>query len=281
MMSSGGRWQMVTLTLRHHRGESLKALLEVLFQAWRRVRAQRLMRGIFDARVSATARSVEVTGGWYEDANGWHPHIHLLLRTEEWSERDCAVLEWLWADALGEHAGHAGVAVVWSTPIEEWQKERARYLAKLGAEVAGVGKQAWGTARGRLGPWQIAEAALNDDEHAERWQEYQAAMRGRRVLELDERAKALAVAVEVKLEVKAEWEVTLHREEFQALAAFERTEPRVLWFMVEAALTSGPDPPAVLASVLADIITWKPPGPGLRPARPERAETPGAGVRAA
>jgi hypothetical protein len=290
MKGAGGRWQMVTLTLKHHRGETLAELLDALLKAWRGVRRQRLMRDIFDARVTATARAVEATGGWEEDGNGWHPHIHLLLRTTEWSERDRAVLEWLWAKALGARAGYAGIAVHWSTPIEEWESNRARYLAKLGAEVAGIGKRAWGTHHGRLGPWQIAEAALYPAEmtdeqrercdfYASKWREYQQALRGRRLLELDERAKAFAVAAEVTLEVKTEWLVTFHREEFQALAAFERVEPRALWFMVEAALTAGPDPPGVVASMLQDFITWKP--PGLAKTRPERAETPGVGVRAA
>jgi hypothetical protein len=61
----------------------------------------------------------------------------------------------------------------------------------------------------------------------------------------------------VKPEVKREWQVTLHREEFQALAAFERQEPRILWFLVEAALTSGPDPPGIVGSTVSDILDWK------------------------
>jgi hypothetical protein len=253
--------QMVTLTIRHHRGEALASLLGIIFDAWRRVRSLRAVRAIFDAHVSATARAVEVTGGWCEDANGWHPHIHLVLRSSEWSADERATLERAWLNATDEaHRGEPGIAVVWSTPIEDWAKERLRYLAKLGAEVAGIGKQAWGTERGRLGPWQIAERALLDDEHAERWREYQSAMKGRRVLELDERAKALAAAsAEVKLEVKSEWTFELHREEYATLAAFERHEPMALWLMVEAALTSGPDPPAVLRSTLDDFLQWRKP----------------------
>lgn len=297
MKGAGGRWQMVTLTLKHHRGESLQTLLDALLKAWRLVRRQRLMRDIFDARVTATVRAVEATGGWDEGGNGWHPHIHLLLRTSEWSERDRAVLEWLWAKTLGERAGWAGIAVHWSTPIESWQSNRARYLSKLGAEVAGIGKRAWGTHHGRLGPWQIAEAALyrpeREDEppmtHEERercdffrskWEEYQRALRGRRLLELDERAKAFAVEAEVALEVKKEWTLTFHREEFQALAAFERVEPRALWFLVEAALTAGPDPPGIVRSYVDDWLAWKAPLARAGP-RPVRAETPAAGVQAA
>lgn len=268
--AAGGRWQMVTLNMKHHRGEGLRELLSLLFKAWRKVRAHRLMRDIFDRRVTATARAVEVTGGFAEDQHGWHPHIHLLLRTTEWDDRDRAVLEWLWAQALGEHAGWAGIAVYWSSPIEDWQSERARYIAKLGAEVAGVGKTAWGTTFGRLGPWQIAEASLFFDDMTpeereaclamgQRWHEYQSAMKGRRILELDERAKAFATDAEPEPEHVKEWSFDLDREEYRALAAFERIEPRILWFMVEAGVHSGADPPAELRDWLQDVLTWQKP----------------------
>ena len=78
-----GRWQMVTLTLRHHAGERLEESLNRLMQAFRRVRRTRIVRDIFSARVSATVRATEVTFG----RNGWHPHIHLLLRTSEWARQ--------------------------------------------------------------------------------------------------------------------------------------------------------------------------------------------------
>lgn len=253
---------MVTLTLRHSRADTLRELVDLLLRAWRWVRSRRPMRDIFDRRVTATVRALEVTGGWGVDARGkkqggWHPHVHLLMKTSEWTEGEQRILLWLWNQALGEHAGTVTDSVWWSTPIDDWQKERARYAFKLGCEIAGVGKTGTG---GSLNQWGIAEAALTDDAMARRWTEFQNVMRGRRILELDERAAALVEAAAVaEPEVKQEWTFMLSREEYSALAKFEQREPMVLWMMVESALRAGPDPPRILADALHDFLTWQKP----------------------
>lgn len=238
MMAADGQgaWRMVTLTLRHDGPEPLASQIDRLLGAWRKTRATRAVRTIFDARVTASVRALEVTRG----ARGWHPHIHLIVRSDAWSEGEQATLEREW---LRRVPGLAGVAVRWSD-------SPALYIAKLGSEVAGVGKRG---RQGSLGPWQIAELALSDARMAARWAEYQDAMRGRRILEADERAKALMRASEDAPEPARVWDCVLYTEEYSAIARFESCDPWVFWLGIEAAL-SGPDPPGQVQAWADDVL---------------------------
>lgn len=231
----GGRWEMVTLTLRHRREQALRPLVDSLMDAWRGTRATRRVREPFTRHVTASARALEVT---WSSRNGWHPHIHLVLRTEPWSDEEKRTLETEW---LARVRGARGIAVAWSsTP--------AAYLAKLGAEVAGIGKRAHGE---HFNAWQMAreavrvewrrnEAGLNVPvyfpvpEWVERWREYQRVMAGRRILELDERAKAIANRANPVPEPEKRWELPLYAEQFSELARLERVDPVVLWLAIEA-----------------------------------------------
>jgi len=267
---ANGRWQMVTLTLQHHAGEALKDTLTRLHQAFRRVRRTRIVRDIFSARVSASVRATEVTYG----RNGWHPHIHLLLRTSEWGETDQKSLEAEW---LRYAPGLEAVAVVWSTPIESWHKQRALYLQKLGAEVAGIGKIG---KRGSIGPWQVAERAVDDAASREMWRkylervsgkkyppvkleplraralwrEYQETMRGRRTLEFDERAKALLERAPEKEQPLQEWRCDIFAEEFAEYVRLESVVPSILWELLETATHSGLDPPTQVRISIDDAL---------------------------
>lgn len=253
---SNGRWQMVTLTMQHNASQSLDPLLDKLMQSWRTIRTRRSVRDLFDSHITASIRAVEVTFG----KNGWHPHIHLLLRTSHWTDADRAILEREWLSVVD---GKPGVSVVWSTPFAGSDVERACYLAKLGAELAGLGKE---PKSGNLSPWHIARRALSDERHARLWVEYQEAMRGRRILEFDERAKAMVAPESDAEEFVREWRVGLSREEYAALANFERREPAILYVLVETALTAGPDPPSVVRGAFEDILWWGRPG-GAKPLR--------------
>lgn len=240
--SPEARWQMLTLTMSHHAGEALAGLIDQLFSAWRKVRSRRAVREIFAARVSASVRALEVTWG----TNGWHPHIHLLLRTEEWTDAERRVLASEWLRCV---EGNRTRAVVWSSPIEAWHTARARYIAKLGAEVAGVAKEC---KNGNLSAWQIAERAISDERFVPRWREYQEAMRGRRALEFDERAKALLERAPEKETPVKEWRCDMFAEEFAELVKLERDVPTILWEFLETARHGGSDPPAQMRITLQD-----------------------------
>lgn len=241
-----GRWQMLTLTLRHRAGEPLRELLKLLYKALRRVRTTRITREIFDARVTASVRALEVTYG----ANGFHPHVHLLLRTSEWTAEERAALASEWSQALPGRVLD-DVGVVWSTPIEGWHKQRALYVAKLGAEVAGVAKKC---KHGNMSVWQLAEAALKSEPLQCRWREYQEAMRGRRLLEFDERAKALVREAPAEPEALKVWRCDMFAEEFAELVKLERLIPTLLWEVLETAIHSGVDPPRQVRITVDDAL---------------------------
>lgn len=239
-----GRWQMVTLTLSHHAGKSLRELLALLMGAFRKLRTTRQVRAIFRDAVTATVRTLEVTHG----RNGWHPHIHLLLRTRDWSQDERATLEREW---LRRVPGSLARAVVWSSPIEAWHKDRARYIAKMGAEVAGVAKEC---KNGNLTPWQVARRALNEPRYEALWREYQTTMKGRRVLEFDERAKALLEKAPPKEEPLRVWRIDMFSEEFLELVKLEPAVPTILWEVLETAIHGGPDPPAQVRITIDDAL---------------------------
>lgn len=223
-----GRWQMLTMTVRHSKNESLREIIERLFDAWRFTRTTRAVREVFKKRVSASVRALEVTYG----KNGWHPHIHLLLRTADWLPGERELFADAWTRALGSMQKR-GIGVVWSAPLRgKGDEQRARYIAKLGAEVAGLGKEA---RRGNLTPWQVAHGALSDESERALWTEYQTTMHGRRILEFDERAKAIAALAEAPTEPVSEMRIELLSEEVSYLARAERRCPSTFWDVVEAA----------------------------------------------
>jgi hypothetical protein len=242
------RWQMLTLTMQHSRAQSLRELVDALFAAWRRVRSTRRVRAVFERRVTASIRALEITFG----SNGWHPHVHLLLRTSDWSEEERQALAEEWLEVV---PGLQARAVRWSTPVESWHRRRALYLTKLGAEVAGIGKTC---KNGNETPWQLAERSLRDPGALRWWREYQETMHGRRLLVFDKRAKALLAEAPPAEQPTQEWRMSVFSEEVQRVAEFEREIPGVFWELLEACRVAGPDPPKNFRIALDDLLEWRP-----------------------
>ena len=186
-----GRWQMLTVTFRHRHGLALKDLVEGLGRAWRRTRQGGRIQRVWTGRVSASVRCLEVTYG----DNGWHPHVHVLLRTTDWTEEEKGWLQDRWERAvvkeLGVHARPSDlVGLKWSEPFDAKgaSGRRATYLAKLGLETSGIAKEGKGSSRT---PWDLARAAAAGDSRSLwLWREFYAATRGKRAIELDDRAAA-------------------------------------------------------------------------------------------
>lgn len=264
-----GRWQVVTLTMRHELGEPLHLLCDELLAAFRRVRSRRDVRAIFDAHVTASVRGLESPFGW----SGWHPHLHFLWRTSEWTEEEQRTLLRAWREEIGparcaseeelarlpERKGLIGSdpAMHWMQPIGCWQSERAKYLCKFGAELAGVGKI---PKPGHLSPWQIAERAAHPAMGA-LWHEYQEAMYGRRILEMDERARALADAAPAACaNLTHKWVIRFYGEQFWQVACFEPVEPAIMWHMLRHAergpKTARGDPEPWLRECWAEYLAW-------------------------
>ena len=207
----GGRWQMVTLTLAHARGDPLAELLAGMLTAWRKTRQGGALQDVWTARVSASVRATEIK---WSPAAGWHPHVHALLRTTDWDDEDRATLAARWRRRIVEQLGEARApdrehGIRWSRPVDlslivgqgseaETQKTQvdriARYIMKLGLEVYGVAKGGRG-GRAGMTHWRIAEsAAAHGGIWRDLWCEYVAATKGRRMVEMDDRMKAAASA---------------------------------------------------------------------------------------
>lgn len=246
VLHARGQWRMVTFTMPHNRGAPLAESWTRLLDAWRRVRSTRRVRAAYDAHVTASVRAVEVT---YGRAHGWHPHLHVLLRSDEWSVAELAELEAAWIRATG---ARAGVGVVWSAPtdvdVDPSAVERiAAYVAKLGLELAGAGKD--GSPRS---VWALAERALSSRDDARAWQEYQRAIRGRRPYELDERARRLLDAApldEAAIEVAR---YSVFSEELRDLGRAESWLPDVLSECLWCACQGGPALRALVDGVVRE-----------------------------
>ena len=253
---AGGRWQMVTFTVSHREGMPLAPLLHGLAGAFRRVKQGGKLQHVWKGRVSASVRAFEVTYG----ANGWHPHVHVLLRTSEWTENEREQLARRWKAAVSEHIGPDCLpsdvrGVVWSPAFDAKhadERKRARYLGKLGAEIAGVAKDA---RAGSWSSWDIAEEAARKSPLAiSLWREFSEATRGRRMLEMDDRCARFAdafvpsegegeapnlddsmreVAPRESAAVKVV-RVQLWRTELASLRRYERFSPAVMGLLVAA-----------------------------------------------
>ena len=183
---------MLTVTVRHDAGLPLRALRKLVLGSWRRTRQRGTIQRIFKAKVAGSIRAIEVTRG----ANGWHPHLHILVLTSEWSESEKLSLERAFAAAVSREADKAnvsfgrvaprdGVGLKWSsTRATERDLDKSKYLAKLGWEMTGSGK---GSPQ-----WRIADDATRDVAKECFWREYTDAMSGVRAIECDERAAEFA-----------------------------------------------------------------------------------------
>jgi hypothetical protein len=186
---AGGRWQMLTFTVRHHDGQPLATTHAGLMTAVRKARQSRAVRAIYDAKVTMSARAVEIPHG----KNGWHPHCHVLVRSLEWSETERAKLLDAYKSAVRAALGNECLpddvhAVFWSDGFDAGDAaQRGQYLTKLAFEVSGLGTKTG--KQGSLSAWQVCDrAARGEQKYLRLWQEYYAATKGRRAYELDERA---------------------------------------------------------------------------------------------
>lgn len=75
-VKQGGRCHLLTFTFPHEADEPLADLLPKFDRARQRFQNSRLWKGVkADYEAAGTVTSLEVTHG----ANGWHPHLHMLL----------------------------------------------------------------------------------------------------------------------------------------------------------------------------------------------------------
>ena len=239
MNALGGRWQMLTFTVRHQAGDDPQQLLRGEMRALARMRRVRAIGAIWKRAVTASVRATEMTFG----RNGWNPHLHVLFRLKQLTSDERTALRHAWRDAVARELGekHAPMLgrglrlskalVVESTPPEKL----AGYLFKLGCEIAGVAKVPH---KGAMSSWDVAVLATERDaqEHAwGAWSEFQVATKGRRMIELDDRAAraakgAVILPFGVEIDCKDDTpppvtrELELTSDELRALGRMERTD---------------------------------------------------------
>lgn len=184
---------LLTLTIRHHAGDYLRALCEVLLSAWRAVVEGRAGMRFRSFGLVGFVRALEVTHG----AKGWHPHLHVLLFVS--SDADLAAMEQFIREQWGQRAAKLGHPVTdVGVDLRETFGAVADYVAKFGHEPST--DQPWGVSAemakwpvkvsrragpdgGGATPLELLAASMDGDRVAATlFVQYAQAMKGRRQL---------------------------------------------------------------------------------------------------
>jgi hypothetical protein len=191
----GGTWMLLTLTHAHRdaMGEPLKPRLVAMMRAFRRFKQGGRFQRMWTDNVSASIRATEMTVGV---PNGWHPHLHVLIRSRAWSVDDRRELFQRWSSAitaeLGPSAAPSARRGVDLTAPFDAHAAPSMYLTKMGLELAAVSKRGH---RGRWSPVDLARRAVEGNAAAVLlWREYCVATKGHQAIRLDDRAQSAAEA---------------------------------------------------------------------------------------
>ena len=181
-VAEGGTVSLVTLTVRHRRGSSLRELRRGLSKAWKGVTSGKWISAL---RKVGFVRGFDIT---WSERNGWHPHLHitLMLGAEHEDADVCEALVSRWRAALAKEG--------WTTTREAQHYDRAddpvkaaRYAVTPAAVYESLSlatKRARGEGSG-LTPFEILERAVADKAAAVEgsrwialWREYVADTKG-------------------------------------------------------------------------------------------------------
>jgi hypothetical protein len=210
---SGYDISMLTLTVRHKKGQSLATLLGAMRQAYDQVVVSSAWSRIRDDFEGTFLRVLEVTEG----VNGWHPHFHIAVIHKPGIdfERESELIYGVWADHLvrarerlnynpetgevqeqGDRRKFYGESLGLEAPSFErginWVEnasplQRAWYLTKAsggstlpsGELVGAKDKEA---RKGNRGIWEVHAVAVAGDGKAKAlWLEYEKAVKGFRL----------------------------------------------------------------------------------------------------
>lgn len=189
---TGGQVVMVTLTMRHHRGQRLGDLWDALSAAWNRVTAGKAWLAD-KARHSIVGwlRAVEVTFG----VNGWHVHVHALVFVEPGataaSVRDLQGSMFnRWSRAL-QRAGLAAPAMVGQDAhlvtgpadraLSEYFTKAVDQVHRIGLELTATQSKEARSAHSTETTWSLLDE-VEDTGEVGRWNEWERGSKGRRQL---------------------------------------------------------------------------------------------------
>lgn len=185
----GGHVFMMTLTVPHHGYETARHLRDGVAKAWQKFVQGSPWTRRKDRYGIQFIRSLEVTHG----ANGWHPHLHVLLLTDELDDQDAFELsEWCF-ERWGKVTSRLGLGDVSRRGFQfertDSDEAAGEYVAKWGNDAqfgvdCEITKAHVKTSRkGGRSPWQIlADAQAGDPASIMLFREYAAAFKGARHL---------------------------------------------------------------------------------------------------
>lgn len=166
--ASGGALSMATLTVRHNLHQSLSLLLDAVSSGWTAVRNGVAWRRDFaELGLVGYVRALEVTYG----ANGWHPHLHVLLFWDR--PVGDATVEHVQGALLASWSRGVGKVLEALPSVSRGVDHRlvdshgAAYLAKAGFETVGIGKASL-----------VSQFASDND--VSHFREFDKSMKGRR-----------------------------------------------------------------------------------------------------
>lgn len=201
----------LTLTMPHDAGDALEATWDTIGDGWRHLlsgRQGQALGSTFGVVGKVTAR--EVT---WSPANGWHPHLHVLLFLDRVLEDDELValrgnLFSRWSKFMTMRG--------WRAPHERFgvdlqRVEQAGALGDYLVKATGVGGDEWGVGReltradlkrgssGSVTPWELLGLAMRDGDCGALglWQTWERVARGRQIITWSAGLKACVSVVEL------------------------------------------------------------------------------------
>lgn len=158
---------LLTLTIRHSDGDELSVMLKGLAKCWSKLWESRAGQALREhVSLEHYIRAFECTFADYP-ANGWHPHLHVLAfvnREYCESERQAIELEITerWKSIVLQVLGERFVPDD-AHAIDLTLSTDAKYIVKLGLEVASIVTKKKHSSGEHRTTWQIAEDAARGD----------------------------------------------------------------------------------------------------------------------
>lgn len=206
--AAGGGLVFVTLTMRHGISDELATTLDAALDGWRRMIRGKAWNKFKDAwGINGYVRAVEIT---YGDSNGWHPHVHALLFTDEpLNEGNAELMKWQmtprWQRYVTERGGGmpsddravdvriatdaAAQLAAYLSKVQDDGSAKGKPVGHLGAEVARSDMK-----RGRKGgkelrhrtPFELLDTDPSDEIESlwdeALWRQYHESTLGRRAI---------------------------------------------------------------------------------------------------
>lgn len=239
----GGHWQHLVLTVPHKAGEDWSTVYDRLIAGVHELTRGTCGKLVMHDLVQATIRATETT---WSVRSGWHVHLHCLWQVRRpflAAERE--IVRDTWCSHTGAHSEHGVRFGAVFDCSSEWERaQAAKYVSKLASELSGACKHAHSE------HWTMGEVFRRASEGERRFvelvQQYQLQTKGRRLYQLDRRARLMHDAAPERPEdaIVNEWRTSIHRAEFAGLSRTERRarDRLALYLPLEVAAMARGDP---------------------------------------